>query len=64
MRLHINNNLTMNILKGIFYGVIAWLILACTMSMIVSGFTVEKFLLIIVSIAGALWCYCVKDEEL
>jgi hypothetical protein len=54
----------MNILKGIFYGTMAWLIIACLMSMIISGFTTEKFLLIIVSISGALWCYCVKDEDL
>jgi hypothetical protein len=54
----------MNILKGIFYATMAWLILACSMSMIINGFTIEKFLLIIVSIAGGLWCYCVKNEEL
>jgi hypothetical protein len=54
----------MNILKGIFYGTMAWIILACVMSSIISGITAEKFLLICVSIAGGLWCYCVKDEEL
>jgi hypothetical protein len=53
----------MNILKGIFYGTMAWLILACGMSMIVSGFSTEKFLIICVSISGALWCYFEKDKE-
>lgn len=53
----------MHIFKGIFYATAAWLILACGMSMFVTGFTVEKFLIIVMSISGILWCYLVKDNE-
>lgn len=53
----------MHIFKAIFYATAAWLIIACGMSMFILGFTIEKFLIIVISFSAILWCLFVKEND-
>lgn len=53
----------MHIFKAIFYATAAWLILTCGISMFILGFTIQKFIIILMLISGILWCLFVKEND-